>query len=208
MTRIGDRRLYTAFGHSSGLGDITVRLKQAIRKQPRSGIALGLDLRMPTGDERDLLGTGAAGVQPFLAWSATYGEFAPHINVGYQWNGSSVLAGDLEAGVAEDLPDVATYAIGAVVAIHPRITVALDVLGRYIIDSPRVRLEEFHALDGRSVYPNIAFETDSIHELSSAVGLKINVAGRLLLNTNLLVRLNSEGLRDKISPLVGIEYAF
>jgi len=25
---------------------------------------------------------------------------------------------------------------------------------------------------------------------------------------NLLVRLNSVGLRDKISPLVGIEYAF
>ena len=36
----------------------------------------------------------------------------------------------------------------------------------------------------------------------------INLAGRLLLNTNVLVRLNNAGLRDKISPLVGIEYAF
>ena len=58
------------------------------------------------------------------------------------------------------------------------------------------------------MFPNIAFDTGSINELSSAVGLKINVAGRLLLNTNLLMRLNSEGLRDKISPLVGVEYAF
>jgi hypothetical protein len=147
-------------------------------------------------------------VQPWGAWSATYGTLAPHINLGYQWNGSSILAGDIEAGVSEDLPDVVVYALGAVVAVHPRITLALDVLGRYIIDSPRVELTDFHALDGRSVYPNITFDTGDINELSSAVGLKINVAGRLLLNTNLLVRLNDGGLRDKISPLVGIEYAF
>jgi hypothetical protein len=205
---IGDRRIYTAFGHSSGPGDITVRMKQVIKKGQVHGFALGLDLRLPTGDERNLLGTGAPGVQPFGAWSADYGIFSPHINLAYQWNGSSVLAGDLEAGVAEDLPDVAVYALGAVFAIHPRVTAALDVLGRYIIDSPRVHREEFHALDGRSVYPNIAFDTGSINELSSAIGLKINLAGRLLLNTNLLVRLNSAGLRDKISPLVGVEYAF
>jgi hypothetical protein len=205
---IGDTRIFTAFGHASGIGDITIRMKQAIKKSPRNGIALGLDLRLPTGDENNLLGTGAPAVQPFAAWSATYGTFAPHINLGYQWNGSSTLAGDIEAGVSEDLPDVAVYALGAVVAVHPRVTLALDVLGRYIIDSPRVRLEDFVALDGHSVYPNIAFDTGSINELSSAVGLKINVAGRLLLNTNLLMRLNSGGLRDKISPLVGVEYAF
>ena len=205
---IGDRRIYTAFGHASGIGDITIRMKQAIKKSPKNGIALGIDLRLPTGDENNLLGTGAPAVQPFAAWSATYGTFAPHINLGYQWNGSSTLAGDIEAGVSADLPDVAVYALGAVVAVHPRVTLALDVLGRYIIDSPRVRLEDFVALDGHSVYPNIAFDTGSINELSSAVGLKINLAGRLLLNTNLLMRLNSGGLRDKISPLVGVEYAF
>jgi hypothetical protein len=205
---IGDRRLFTAFGHATGPGDITVRLKQAIKKGQTHGLALGLDLRLPTGDERELLGTGAPAVQPFAAWSAAYGTLSPHINLGYQWNGSSILGGDLDSGVSGDLPDVVVYALGAVVAVHPRVTFALDVLGRYIIDSPRVRLEEFHALDGRSVFPNIAFDTGSINELSSAAGLKINVAGRLLVNTNLLVRLNSGGLRDKISPLVGIEYAF
>jgi hypothetical protein len=205
---IGDRRLFTAFGHASGAGDITVRMKQVVRKGPTHGMALGLDLRLPTGDERNLLGTGAPGVQPFVAWSADYQTVSPHVNLGYQWNGSSVLGGDLESGVADDLPDVVQYALGAVVAVHPRVTAAVDLLGRYIIDSPRVRREEFHALDGVSVFPNIAFESGSINELSSAVGLKINVAGRLLLNANLLVRLNSGGLRDKVSPLVGVEYAF
>jgi len=205
---IGDRRIFTAFGHASGIGDITVRMKQRVSSNPKNGLALGLDLRLPTGDERDLLGTGAAGLQPFAAWSANYETFSPHINLGYQWNGSSLLGGDLDSGVAEGLPDVAVYAVGAVIAVHPRVTAAVDLLGRYIIDTPRVRREEFHALDGRSVFPNITFDSGGIHEVSGAVGLKINLAGRLLVNTNLLVRLNNAGLRDKVSPLVGIEYAF
>jgi len=205
---IGTRRLFTAFGHANGPGDVTVRLKQTVRKGKTHGAAIGLDVRLPTGDERNLLGTGAPGVQPFAIWSGTYGAFSPHVNAGYQWNGSSLLGGDPEAGLSEDLPDVGVYAVGAVLAVHPRVTAAVDLLGRYIIDSPRVRREEFHALDGRSVFPNIAFESGSFNELSGAVGLKINVGGRLLLNTNLLVRLNSVGLRDKVSPLIGVEYAF
>jgi hypothetical protein len=124
---IGDRRLFTAFGHSSGPGDIAVRLKQMVKRDPRNGMALGLDLRLPTGDARNLLGPGAPGVQPFFVWSANYATISPHINVGYQWNGSSVLGGDLETGVAEDLPDVGTYAVGAVVAASSRVTLAADV---------------------------------------------------------------------------------
>jgi hypothetical protein len=77
-----------------------------------------------------------------------------------------------------------------------------------VIDSARVRREEFHALDGHSVFTNITFETGSFNELSAAFGLKVNLAGRLLLNTNVLMRLNSVGLRDKVSPLIGVEYAF
>ena len=61
------------------------------------------------------------------------------------------------------------YSAGAVVAIHPRVTAAVDLLGRYVIDSPRVRREEFHALDGRSVFPNITFETGSFNELERGV---------------------------------------
>ena len=92
--------------------------------------------------------------------------------------------------------------------MHPRVTAAVDLIGRYIIDSPRLRLEDFHALDNRSVFPNITFTSGSFNEISAAAGLKINFFGRLLVDMNLLVPLNSAGLRDKISPLVGLEYAF
>jgi hypothetical protein len=205
---IGTRRLYTAFGHASGPGDLTVRLKQTIRKSGNRGMALGVDLRLPTGDERDLLGTGAPGVNPFVVWSANMGAVSPHVNGGYQWNGSSILGGEPGAGNAVGLPDIAVYSAGAVIEIHPRVTAAVDVLGRYVIDSPRLQAEDFHALDGVSVFPNISFTSGSFNELSASAGVKINVVGRLLVDLNLLVQLNSAGLRDKISPLFGLEYAF
>jgi hypothetical protein len=205
---IGTRREFTAFGNASGLGDVTVRLKQTVKKGAQQGVALGVDLRLPTGDERNLLGTGAPGVNPFFAWSGNYGAISPHINAGYQWNGESILGGEPGSGEAQDLPDLALYSAGAVIEVHPRITAAVDVLGRYIIDSPRLRLEEFHALDNRTVFPNISFTSGSFHEISAAAGVKINVFNRLLLDLNLLVRLNQDGLRDKMSPLVGLEYAF
>jgi hypothetical protein len=205
---IGGRRRYTAFGSARGPGDVTVRLKGTLKKAARQGVALGVDLRLPTGDERNLLGTGAPGVNPFLAWSGNFGALSPHLNGGYLWNGESILGGEPGSGHARDLPDLAMYSAGAVIEVHPRVTAAVDFLGRFVIDSPRIRLEDFRALDNRSMFPNITFTSGSINEISAAAGLKINVVGRLLVDLNLLVRLNSEGLRDKISPLVGLEYAF
>jgi hypothetical protein len=205
---IGTRRRFTAFGHASGPGDLTVRIKQVVKKATRQGLAFGVDLRLPTGDERNLLGTGAPGINPFMAWSGNFGALSPHLNAGYQWNGDSILGGEPGSGETADLPDLAMYSAGAVIEVHPRITAAVDLIGRFIIDSPRLRLEDFHALDNRSVFSNIAFTSGNLNEISAAAGLKINVVGRLLVNLNLLVSLNTEGLRDKISPLVGLEYAF
>ncbi len=97
---IGARRRFTAFGSASGLGDVTVRLKQTVKRGTRQGVALGIDLRLPTGEERNLLGTGAPGVSPFVAWSANYGALSPHLNAGYQWNGDSILGGEPGSGEA------------------------------------------------------------------------------------------------------------
>ncbi len=206
---IGARRRFTAFGHASGPGDVTVRLKQTVKKATNQGVALGVDLRLPTGDERNLLGTGAAGVGPFFVWSGNFGALSPHLNAGYQWNGDSILGGEPGSGDSEDLPDLATYSAGAVIEVHPRVTASVDLIGRYIIDSPRLRLEDFHALDANhTVFPNITFTSGSLNQINAAAGLKVNIFGRLLVDLNLLVRLNSNGLRDKISPLVGLEYAF
>jgi len=205
---IGNQRIFSAVGSASGLGDMTVRMKGTVARRSYGNMALGLDVRLPTGDEMDLLGTGTVGLQPFAVWSTTLEKVSPHINLGYTWNGSSLLAGNPATGESADFPDLASYALGADVAVNSRITVAFDVLGRYLIDSERLVQQDFHALDGRSVFTNIVFTKDSFNSLRGAVGLKASLADRLLIDFNLLFALDNNGLTDKVTPLVGIEYAF
>ena len=88
---IGSDRTFEAGGSASGLGDIIARVKGTVIRKGPHGLAVGLDARMPTGDERNLLGSGAAGVKPFVAYSGSFHRLSPHVNFGYQWNGSSVL---------------------------------------------------------------------------------------------------------------------
>lgn len=205
---IGERRLFTASGSATGLGDLLIRVKGNLRKRPTYGLAAGVDVRLPTGDEMDLLGSGATGIQPFAVWSGTFDRLAPHVNVSYKWNGSSILAGDPASGVSADFPDQIAYGVGADVTVGPRLTVAIDVLGRYVIDAERLRQNVFHALDGRSTFANILFARDSYNAMSAAVGFKANAFGRLLIDANLLFKLDENGLRDKVTPLIGIEYGF
>jgi hypothetical protein len=205
---VGSRRLFTAAGSAAGLGDLTVRMKTTIEKTPSAGLAVGLDIRLPTGDQMNLLGTGAAGFQPFAIVSGAYQKFSPHANVSYQWNGTSILAGNPATGESGNFPDQVGYAAGADVSVTGRVTVGFDLLGRYLLNHERLRSEEFHALDGKSTFSNIAFFTDSFNALSGAVGLKINPFGRLLLDANLLFALDDHGVRDRVTPLIGFEYSF
>jgi hypothetical protein len=201
---VGDHRTFTAFGSASGIGDLTLRLKGRLG----GATAFGLDVRVPTGDEENLLGVGAPGVRPFMVLSRSSRAFSPHINLGYQWNGSSVLGGNPATGEASDLPDQGTYVFGADFGVSQRFTLVLDVIGSYLIDAPRLHQETFHALDGTSTFPTVSFETESYNLLSGAVGFKLNVVENLLVDLNLLFNLDDNGLRDQITPLIGFEYAF
>jgi hypothetical protein len=202
-----DEQLYSLGGTAAGLGDIVLRAKYRV-PAGGLGVAAAVEARLPTGDEMNLLGTGAASLQPFVIWSATFQNVSPHLNATYKWIGSSVLAGNPATGEAEDFPDQIGYAVGAEVSVHPRLTMAFDLLGRYVIDSERLVSEDFQALDGRSVFPNIVFVHDSFNALSGAWGLKASVRDRLLVDFNLLFALDQHGLRDKVTPLVGVEYTF
>ena len=205
---VGNERIFTAAGSASGLGDVTVRLKGAIARQGARGFSAGVDVRLPTGDEMNLLGTGTTAIQPFAVFSTTYQTVSPHVNLSYQWNGSSVLAGNPSTGTSGNFPDQATYTAGADIAVNPHFTLALDLLGRYIINAERLRQEDFHALDGTSVFPNVTFFRDSFQELSGSIGAKVNVFGHLLVDANVLFSIDSNGVRDKITPLIGFEYSF
>lgn len=204
----GTTKTFAQSGSASGIGDLVVRLKGNAIKSGHAGLALGADVRIPTGDELKLLGSGAAAVKPFLAFSVAAGRAAPHINLGYAWNGKSVLAGNVLTGEKKSLPNEFVWAVGLDWGVFERMTVAMDVLGRRVIDSPRLQSSTFASIDGTTTLPDIKFGTGSFDVVNGSFGLKINAAGKLLFDLNVLFKLNDAGLRDKVTPFVGLEYSF
>src|SRR5439155_9853715 len=94
----GSQKRFEDKGTAAGIGDVIGRVKARLFKSGAAGFALGVDVRFPTGDEENLLGSGACGVKPFAIFSVSQKVFSPHVNVGYQWNGKSVLAGNVVTG--------------------------------------------------------------------------------------------------------------
>lgn len=203
----GNNRVYSSAGSASGIGDILLRGKVTALKSGANGVALGVDVLLPTGDEEDLLGSGALGIRPFLAISSVH-RVSPHLDIGYQWSGDSVLAGDVRTGEKGSLPNQFVSALGVDMKLGKRATLILDVLGRHVFDSPRLESVTFQALDGRSTFPSIEFRTDSLTRIDGSVGLKWNPVDKLLVDFNVQFSLNEAGMRDKVSPLIGIEYSF
>jgi hypothetical protein len=165
---------------------------------------------MPTGDENNLLGSGALGVRPFAAVSSSIGVFAPHANVAYQWNGESSLAGDVRTGDKADLPDQFTYIVGADVLMTERLSVIFDLFGQRVIDSPRLvpRTATRTGAAGSVTLNDILFTRESYWTSSGGFGLKANLAPRLLVAFNLRFALTDGGLTDRLAPLIGMEWAF
>ena len=75
-----------------------------------------------------------------------------------------------------------------------------------MIDSPQ--LDPERSPPQRTNLPADRLRDGVRRDRHGAVGLKFNPVGRLLIDSNVLVKLNDTGLRDKVTPLVGMEYAF
>jgi len=200
----GSIKQFASSGSATGIGDLTIRVKGRVAKWEHAGLAVGMDFRLPTGDEMDLLGSGAAGYRPFAAISFGYHRISPHFNVGYQFNGKSVLAGDPSTGTKASLPDQLSYIGGVDIGVTQRLTVAFDVLGQRSTNTQRLFRENYK----NTSFENIGFRLGTLNTLDGGIGLKFNPFGGLLLNCNLLFTMNDSGLRDKLTPLFGAAYTF
>jgi hypothetical protein len=206
----GTSHQFFAEGSASGLGDVVLRAKATAVREARRSLAAGIDVRLPSGDEENLLGSGALGVRPFAAFSTSIGAVSPHLNLGYQWNGKSVLAGDVRSHTRADLPDQLQIAGGTEAIMNPHVTLVFDVLAERVLDSPRLKTFPFVASGPAGTVPleDLAFVSENFWSTSGSVGLKANLVGRLLINCNLRFALNHAGLTDRLTPLIGMEWAF
>jgi hypothetical protein len=188
---------------ATGIGDVVFRAKGSLLRGEHLQLAAAVDVRVPTGDELNFLGTGAVGVRPFVA-ASWRGRVAPHVDFGYQWNGNSDVASIQGPGNSGKLPDNIFYVAGADARVLKRLTLSADYLGQYFISALREGINTSLPSNFTGVYTTSEnFNTNYV-----TVGGKINPIGNLLITANVLFKLDNNGLHNKPAPLAGISYTF
>ncbi len=228
---------FTERGSATGLGDILVRAKYNFLRTSTSALAGALDLRLPTGDKDNLLGTGATQTKFLFVASGEYGRFSPHVNFGYTFSSGeaseeatsfdldpaqfaiSTVPGFVPNDVDLSVPDEFNYTIGFSVAASSRVTVGFDMYGRNMRDVARFALQNnvytnrgAGALPSASFTANDEFSVESsegnLNVLLGVIGGKINLGGTFLLNLTVLFPMNDAGLKPNPTPVIGFDYVF
>ncbi len=202
-------KIFSNSSRASGIGDVVYRVKGTVLKRERAKLALGLDLRAPTGDAKNFLGSGSTGVKTFAA--ASYrARVSPHANLGFEWNGQSILEGNLTTDTTGKLPNAFFYSGGVDVGITKRWTVAADLLGTRLSSSERVHTTGYVDVDGapQPGVQQLTSSRDAVNMVDMSLGTKFSLVGNLLLTANVLFKLNDAGLRANVVPLVGLSYSF
>lgn len=205
-----DEQTFFTSDSASGLGDVLVRSKYTLARSDSGAFAVALDVRLPTGDEDDLLGTGATQAKLFFISSGQFGRFSPYANFGYtSSSGGSDLIGDLS--------DEINFAAGFSVGLHERVTFGIDAVWRTLLDANQLSVgsethlfrrhdEDFIRNTQRAV---LETSTDDLNILLGAAGFKINVTGGVLISASVAFTLSDDGLRDEDPiPILGVDFSF
>jgi hypothetical protein len=179
---------------ASGVGDVAIRAKQTLLSGDRLGIAALGEVRLPTGDERNLLGAGSPSYHAAGVVSFDTGTVAIHGNAGF-----------VRGGISDEIQALAA----ASVAVHPRVTLSGEAVVRRVSALHAIALGSapHPAIAGVDTLRLVAGESSTI--LASAIaGLKWNVAGRLVIGGHIGLPLARHGLTATLTPAVALEYGF
>ena len=195
------------------------------------GLAVAVDLRLPTGDKQNLLGAGGTQTKILLVASDERGRFGHHLNVGYTVAGGTV-AGTTAGLDASGVPDEINYTGGIDVIAGSRLTLMGDVVGRTLrgaghldvvsknfeYNDPTLAVQGLPGPGCGGFVGGFTCRTASFDEfaprpgnltlLLGTGGVKYNVGGNLLVSGSVLFPLNRAGLRSRLTAVVGVDYAF
>ena len=197
-------RQATLDGGRFGVGDIFLRGKYQLPRLGGWRSALGLQLRLPSGDEDNFQGTGDFETSPFFYVSTVlWSRFEPHANLGVD-----LRTEDVERSQAR-------YGAGVDVDVTRRLGFALAFLGRseFKRSSPAGETSFLHLVNPagsvveRRPLLGIDFGRKDFFDLS--LGLRAVVWRQIMLFANGIFPLNDDGLRnDTAIPTVGVEGTF
>ena len=190
----------------SGLGDIAIRLKYSFLRARNLDLAALLDIRVPTGDKDDFLGTGKTTVRLSGIMSKKIGNLTPHLNIGFDRRTADLDSDEFE------------FTAGFDHKIAPGVTFAFDILGEFdlnddetIVLFPGTKTITDRVPNGTSVrqvdLSNIP-ERDNDNSISASFGFRYAPSERVILLGNILVPLNDGGLRSTVAGTYGITVSF
>ncbi|HTM05581.1 MAG TPA: hypothetical protein VL173_18860 [Vicinamibacterales bacterium] len=197
--RVNDYRGTTALlaratAETMGLGDVALRSKVRLTPDGPGAVAAGVEARLPTGREQDLLGTGQLAMRYTALASYETGPTSVYGNF-------SIGQGGIGREVA--------YSAALAAAATPRLTLVGEFLARQIDGLQRI---------GPVVapHPRIAgvnttrlMPTGENEMTAYAVaGFKWNVGGTWLLHGHVLVPLVDNGLTAHFTPTITLDYTF
>jgi Putative MetA-pathway of phenol degradation len=195
---------FTSQGSASGVGDVVLRGKYDFLRSGASGLAVAVDLHLPSGNADNMLGAGAAQTEVYLIGSGKVGSIlSPHFNLGYT---------AARGGVSNQ----ANYVGGVEISVSPRVTVVGDVVGRTFSSVFRVSDVSIpHSFQQGPTAPtemttlqSIAISSGSLTSFLGSAGVKLNPWRNLLVSGQILFPLNNAGLVSHVSPVVGFSYDF
>lgn len=206
-------------GIASGIGDITFAAKYNIKTLEHAAFSAGLNVRTPTGDDRNYLGSGAWGTNPYGVFSYYFSRLSPHVRLGYQWNSETELNPNLvRPGSNLALPGGMQYDLGADYAVIKHLTIAADLMGDQYLNAARLTPSTSSLTYDNPVgssKPTTTVALPSVTSVNSSywindisAGLKWEPYKTFILSGNVLFQLNNVGMRARPTPLLGISYQF
>ncbi len=177
-----------------GLADIAVRSKVRLTGSGPGSIAAGVEVRLPTGREEDLLGAGDMTLRVSGLASYEAGAASVHGNV-------TIGTG----GVGSEV----SYGGAVAVAASPRVTLIGELVGRRIDGIQRISSAvQPHPRIGGVQTIRLTPAGENQMTTFAVAGFKWNVTGTWLVHGNVLMPLTDAGLTTRFTPSVAIDYSF
>ena len=207
-----DNQVAEGNASAAGLGDIALRGKIRLYQEEQGGVALGIDLRLPTGDPEAMLGAGVSRMLVSGIWSTTVGTLAPHASVGFEyWSDPFQVYDPIQQAAVDAGRHGFAYGAGVEWAGTDRLTVNGEILGRTIQNGGRLGYRDLPLRGnpfGLTSATVATVDPSGLHRISVGGGIKWNFSGTALLTANVLLPLNDAGLRDGLTPIVGLDWGF
>jgi len=175
------------------LADVLVRGKYNVARGDWGGLSLGGDLRLPTGDEDDLVGAGERGVRGFVVFSGGTGAVSTH------------FTGGISRGGVSDGVD-----FGTALSMNPgaHVTIAAELFGRRLNLGRLGQVVAPHPALPGVLTLRLVEAAEHTTQTLAAVGFKWNLSDAWLLSATMVLPLNQSGLTARFMPSASLEYNF